>query len=93
MPVYLIVLSRFVLQLENEQNPAQKGHARGVSSCFAFPYNIRRVLVDGRERIMSTGMVFAPTAIRNTICGVFAEQKITAASSNEPCTRDLGRAR
>lgn len=37
----------FVLQLENEQNLAQRGHARRVSRCFAFPYNIRRVLVDG----------------------------------------------
>lgn len=35
----------------------------------------------------------APTAIRNAICGVFAAQKITAASPNEPYTRDLGRAR
>jgi len=35
----------------------------------------------------------APAAIRNAICGVFAAQKITAASSNEPYTRDLGRAR
>lgn len=83
----------FVLQLENEQNLAQRGHARRVSRCFAFPYNIRRVLVDGRGRITSTGMVFAPAAIRNAICGVFAAQKITAVSSNEPCTRDLGRAR
>lgn len=58
--------------------------------CFAFPYNIRRVLVDG---ITSTGMVSAPAAIRNAICGVFAVQKITAASFNEPCTRDLGSAR
>jgi len=73
---------------ENEQDPAQRV-TRAISRCFAFPYYIR-VLVDG---ITSTRMVSAPAAIRNAICGVFAAQKITAASSNEPCARDLGCAR
>ena len=76
-------------QRENEQDLTQRV-TRAISRCFAFPYNIRRVLVD---EITSTGMVSTLVVIRNAICGVFAAQKITAASSNEPCARDLGCAR
>lgn len=71
---------------------------KGVTRAGYLAVSRSRIIFDessstGRGRITSTGMVFAPAAIRNAICGVFAAQKITAVSSNEPCTRDLGRAR
>lgn len=82
--------------------PYKKGHVHGISLFRVFTYNIQRKYYQRRRPLLpSAGLQKyrrwwwwwysrSGSEIRNAICGVFAAQKITAASSNESCIRDFG---